>query len=133
MRKSILVLAGLLAIVALAAAAGSCGSFTFDNNWDGNCFGCAPVDYFSRTYVFTLVPGGTAGSGATYYAYDAGTGTNGHRIFNIIKLYDKQSAVATTYVATGDGPKGQGTYDVMVVDQLTPHINTEDVFDVAGF
>ena len=134
MRESFRILTVLLTVVAVCWVAGACGSFTtFNDNWDGNCFGCTQVPDFSRTYDLALVPGGVQGSGWAFFAYDAGPGASGHHLFNIIKLYDNNAVVKTQYVFSGDGPKGSGNYDISVVDQLTPHINTDSVFDVSGF
>ena len=132
MRKTTLLSASLLAVIGLCWALGSCGSFIAFDNEDGNCFGCVD-NSVPRTYLLTLTANQAATTKATYWAYDTGTGAAGHRVFNVIVLYDKSTINFTSYVVGGDGPKGTADYDLRVVDQMTPHINTTTTFDVAGF
>lgn len=133
MNKSQRIFAVLLVVIAVCWAAGSCGSFSSFEDPNSFCFGCTQFEPFSRTYLFSLVAAGGVADRATYFAYDSGLGAAGHRTFNIIKLYDQDTTAFTAYIVSGNGPKGSGSYEVRVVPQQTPHVNTDGVFDVSGF
>jgi hypothetical protein len=131
MTRGALVFAGLLAVVALCWAVGSCGSFVSFDNWDGTCFGCEPTP--DRTWALVFTPAAQNSAVVEYWAYDTGDGTAGHRIYRVIRLYDKDSATPTDVLTQGSGPKGNGYYLLRVVDIMTPHINTNGLLDVSGF
>jgi hypothetical protein len=123
------VLFTLLCLACLSSACSSSPAWDFDLGYDNG----GVENDFKNVYVLTRLAQLPADPLETYFAFDPGTAAAGHRTFDVIYLYDEDSATFTEVGVQGNGPRGWGDYTIRVVDQLTPHVNSRYALDVAGF